>query len=63
MSFYKQSPAMASLLRELIENLESESRPDLHENISITWICYKDQNPQQFSGIGAGFDPYNKSML
>ncbi|KGG20133.1 Beta-lactamase class A [Prochlorococcus sp. SS52] len=46
---------MGILLRELIERFEKESRPDLHKKVSITWVCYKTQNPEPFSGIGAGW--------
>ncbi len=55
MSFYIHSPEMESLLEKLIERFEKESRSDLHNNISITWICYQDQHPKPFSGIGAGW--------
>ncbi len=55
MSFYIQNSEMLSLLKILIERFEKESRLDLHNKISITWVCYQDKNPEPFSGIGAGW--------
>ncbi len=55
MSFYIHSPEMRALLEQLIARFENESRKDLHNKISITWICYRDKNPEPFSGIGAGW--------
>ena len=55
MSFYVYSPEMGLLLKKLIERFEKESRPGLQNKVSVTWVCYKDQNPEPFSGIGAGW--------
>ncbi len=55
MSFYSHSSEMELVLEKLIGRFEKESRSELHNNISITWICYQDQNPEPFSGIGAGW--------
>ena len=55
MSFYIQNPEMEAYLSELIERFENESRPDLHNNIAVTWIVYKGQNPEPSSGEGAGW--------
>ncbi len=46
---------MESLLEKLILRFEKDSRPDLRNKISITWVCYKDPHPEPFSGIGAGW--------
>ncbi|WP_269621860.1 serine hydrolase [Prochlorococcus marinus] len=55
MSFYSHDPAMGSYIRKLIEKFETEFRFDLKNNISITWVCYQDQNPKPLSGKGAGW--------
>ena len=55
MSFYSHSPEMGFVLEKLIKRFEKESRQELHRKISITWVCYKSQNPDPSSGIGAGW--------
>ena len=55
MAFFSRNLAMSSLLAELLERFEKEGRPNLHENISILWICYEGQNPKANSGIGAAW--------
>ncbi len=55
MSFYIHNPEMKAFVCKLIERFAQESRPDLHQNIALTWIIYKDKNPDPSSGIGAGW--------
>ena len=47
---------MKDHLRTLINKFSYESRPNLHNNIAITWIRYEDENPLQGSGFGASWD-------
>ncbi len=55
MSFYIHDPEMEYFLCKLIDRFATESRPELHENISLTWILYNDHKPKPFSGIGTGW--------
>ncbi len=55
MSFYIHDSQMEGFLNQLIERFGKESRLDLHNNLSLTWILYNNQNPQPCSGIGAGW--------
>ncbi len=56
MSFYTYDPSMGSFLRELIEKLEKESRPNLHQKVSITWVCYQTDSANSLSSArGAGW--------
>ena len=53
MAFYKKDPQMALCLKDLINRFEKEGRPNLHNNIAISWICYNTPAPIPGSGIGA----------
>tara|TARA_Y100001968_G_C19448956_1_gene767193 strand:- start:1795 stop:2703 length:909 start_codon:yes stop_codon:yes gene_type:complete len=53
MTFYKADSNMKNYLRTLINKFSYENRPNLHNNISITWIRYNSSNPIQKSGYGA----------
>ena len=55
MSFYRQDPNMALCLKDLIDRFEQEGRPNLHNNIAISWVKYNDSLPKQGSGFGAGW--------
>tara|TARA_Y100001968_G_scaffold159111_1_gene145508 strand:+ start:647 stop:1552 length:906 start_codon:yes stop_codon:yes gene_type:complete len=55
MNFYQSDPSMKGYLRDLINKLSYENRPDFHNNISITWIRYNTKNPLPGSGIGASW--------
>ena len=46
---------MLHYLKDVIDRFANESRPNLHNNISITWIHYPHKNPKSGSGIGAGW--------
>ena len=55
MTFYQSDPIMFTYLRNLIYRFTKEGRPNLHKNISITWIRYPNNNPKPNSGIGASW--------
>ncbi len=55
MSFYKSDPKMQAKLQELLDIFAEQGRPNLHANISITWIRYTSENPHPGSGFGAGW--------
>ncbi len=55
MVFYSHNFEMETFLKNLIKQLESESRPNLHNNISVTWVNYKDKPPASLGGEGAGW--------
>ena len=55
MTFYRSDPKMQAKLQELLDVFAKQSRPNLHANISITWIRYESQNPSSGRGIGAGW--------
>ena len=61
MAFYRQDPEMAIHLRGLLDRLAKEGRPNLQENIAITWIRFDRQNPSSSSGYGTGWNA-NKSF-
>ena len=46
---------MLAYLENLIDKCASENRPNLHNNISIIWIRYSNENPKAGSGIGASW--------
>ena len=56
MAFYQQDPDMAFCLRGLLDRLEKEGRPNLQENIAITWIRYNKQTPSQSNRYGTGWN-------
>ncbi len=56
MAFYRQDPEMAFCLKGLLDRFEKEGRPNLHENIAITWIRYDEQNPSKNNGYGTGWN-------
>ena len=47
---------MHAHLRTLIDRFAKEGRPNLHKNISITWIYYNNNNPKIKSGLGAAWE-------
>ena len=56
MSFYIYDPLMGSFLRELINQLENESRPNLHQKVSITWVRYPAEGSDSLTSVkGAGW--------
>ena len=55
MGLYIHDPEMGFFLEKLVRKFEKDSRPNLHNNISITWVYYKDQNPESYTGLGAGW--------
>ena len=56
MAFYRQDPDMALCLKGLLDRYEKEGRPNLQENIAITWIRYDSQNPFLSKGYGTGWN-------
>jgi len=56
MSFYRQDPEMASCLKGILDRFEKEGRPNLLQNIAITWIRYDNQTPSLSSGYGTGWN-------
>jgi len=56
MAFYRQDPQMALCLKDLLDRYQSEGRPNLLQNIAITWICYKNDQPNPSSGYGTGWN-------
>ncbi len=47
---------MGSFLRDLIDKFENESRPNLHQKVSISWVCYTAVNSGSLSSArGAGW--------
>ena len=56
MSFYRQDPEMASCLKGILNRFEKEGRPNLLQNIAITWIRYDNQTPSRSSGYGTGWN-------
>ena len=56
MAFYRQDPVMAYCLKGVLDRLEKEGRPSLHENIAITWIRYDKQSPSPLNGYGTGWN-------
>ena len=58
MSFYIHDPQMDTFVCELIDRFAKDGRSNLHNNIALTWIVYKDLNPAPFSGIGTGFSEH-----
>ena len=56
MAFYRHDPEMASCLKGLLDRFEREGRPNLQENISITWVRYNKQTPSVSSGYGTGWN-------
>ena len=55
MSFYHSDPEMQAHLRNLLNKFSYEKRPNLHNNVSITWIRYKEPQPSPGSGFGASW--------
>ena len=55
MAFYRSDPTMQAKLKELLDIFADQGRPDLHKNISITWIRYENQTPSPGTGIGTGW--------
>ena len=56
MAFYRQDPEMASCLKGILDRFEKEGRPNLLQNIAITWIRYDNQSPSLSSGYGTGWN-------
>ena len=56
MAFYRQDPQMALCLKDLLDRYQSEGRPNLLQNIAITWICYTKDQPNSSSGYGTGWN-------
>ena len=56
MAFYRQDPEMATCLQSMLDRLEKEGRPNLQNNIAITWIRYNTQTPSPFNGFGTGWN-------
>jgi len=56
MAFYRSDPKMTAELAILLNRLEQEGRPGLHNSISISWIRYDSPNPKASSGVGAGWE-------
>ncbi len=55
MSFYLHDSEMESFICKLIDRFANEGRPNLHNNLALTWIIYQGNNPEASSGIGASF--------
>ncbi len=56
MAFYRQDPQMALCLQDLLDRYQSEGRPNLLQNIAITWIYYTNDQPKPSSGYGTGWN-------
>ncbi len=56
MAFYRQDPQMALCLKDLLDRYQREGRPNLLQDIAITWICYKSDQPNPSSGYGTGWN-------
>ena len=56
MAFYRQDPEMAFCLKGLLDRYEKEGRPNLQENIAITWIRYDNQKPLSSNRYGTGWN-------
>ncbi len=56
MAFYRQDPQMALCLKDLLDRYQSEGRPNLLQNIAITWIGYQNDKPSPLSGYGTGWN-------
>ncbi len=57
-AFYKTKREMSEFLKELLDTFSKEGRPNLLQNISITWVCYPDRKPNLGSGFGTGWLNY-----
>ena len=55
MTFYRSNTEMDLILKNLLIKLEQQGRPNLRDKISITWICYPNNNPIAGSGVGANW--------
>ena len=55
MSFFSSDQTMIAHLQDLINKFSKDGRPNLHQNISITWIRY--EKPNQSIGVGASWAP------
>lgn len=55
MAFYRPDPAMDSLLARLLDRLEADGRPELRNNLAVTWIRYDNLNPVAGEGFGASW--------
>ena len=55
MNFYHSDPNMKAHIISLINKFSYENRPNLHNNISITWIRYDNRNPLPGFGFGASW--------
>ena len=53
MEFYKNDKNMLVYLKEIINILSRDGRPNLHNKISITWVRYEDKIPKCGDGFGA----------
>jgi len=56
MAFYRQDPEMASCLKGILDRFEKEGRPNLRQNIAITWIRYENPIPLTSNGYGTGLN-------
>ena len=56
MAFYRKDPEMAFCLKGLLDRFEKEGRPNLQNNIGITWIRYDKQTPSTSNGYGTGWN-------
>ena len=56
MAFYRQDPEMAYCLKGLLDRFEKEGRPNLRQNIAITWIRYENPIPLTSNGYGTGLN-------
>ena len=61
MSFYYLSKEMGLALNEILGKACSYNRDFSSEDISITWINYKNENKSVFKGFGTGIN--NKKMV
>ncbi|KZR68374.1 hypothetical protein PMIT1313_01991 [Prochlorococcus marinus str. MIT 1313] len=55
MAFYRPDSAMQAQLKGLLDRLEAERRPGLHNSVAISWVRYDCSDPTPGSGSGAGW--------
>ncbi len=56
MAFYRPDSEMAIYLKGLLDRFEKEGRPNLQNNIAITWIRYDNPTPSPSTGYGTGLN-------
>ena len=61
MSFYYLSQEMGLALNDILRKVCSYDKDFSREDISITWINYKNENKSVFKGFGTGIN--NKKMV